>query len=230
MIVAERKPLAEIEKELEGCEKILIAGCGTCVTVCMAGGEKEVGILASMLRMRAKMEGRKLEIVEATVQRQCDREYVEELAELAKGCDAILSMACGVGVNYSTEVLGSVRVLPALDTRFYGANVDEGTWSERCAGCGQCIVAATEGICPIARCSKSLLNGPCGGSQDGSCEVDAKIDCAWQLIYDRLEKLGRLDQLEEILPPKDWSRGRDGGPGTLRREDAARLATGGDEK
>jgi hypothetical protein len=120
-------------------------------------------------------------------------------------------------------------VLPALDTRFFGANIDEGTWSERCAGCGQCIVAATEGICPIARCSKSLLNGPCGGSQDGHCEVDAKIDCAWQLIYDRLEKLGRLDQLEEILPPKDWSRGRDGGPGTLRREDAARLATGDDE-
>lgn len=230
MIVAERKPLAEIKKELEGCGKILIAGCGTCVTVCMAGGEKEVGILASMLRMRSKMNGRQLEVVEATVQRQCDREYVEELAELAKGCDAILSMACGVGVNYATEVLGSVRVLPALDTRFFGANIDEGVWSERCAGCGQCIVAATEGICPIARCSKSLLNGPCGGSQDGRCEVDAKIDCAWHLIYERLEKLGRLDQLEEILPPKDWSKGRDGGPGTVRREEAARLATGGEER
>jgi ferredoxin len=229
MIVAERKPLAEIEQELEGCAKILIAGCGTCATVCMAGGEKEVGILASMLRLRAKMTGRKLEIAEATVQRQCDREYVEELAELARGCDAILSMGCGVGVNYATEVLGTVRVLPALDTRFLGANVDEGVWSERCAGCGECIVAATEGICPIARCSKSLLNGPCGGSQDGRCEVDPQVECAWQLIYERMQKLGRLEKLDQILPPKDWSKGRDGGPRTLRREEALRLAAGGEE-
>jgi ferredoxin len=221
MIVAERKPLDEIERELEGCRKVLIAGCGTCVTVCMAGGEKEVGILASMLRMRARLAGRELEVVEATVQRQCDREYVEELGRLAEGCDAILSMGCGVGVNYSTEVLGSVRVLPALNTRFYGANLEEGVWAERCAGCGECIVAATEGICPIARCSKSLLNGPCGGSQDGKCEVDGETSCAWQLIYDRLEKLGRLEQLERIAPPKDWSKGRDGGPGRVSRADAA---------
>lgn len=223
MIIAERKPLEEIEDEIAGCKKVLIAGCGTCVTVCMSGGEKEVGVLASMLRMRARMKGEQLEIVEATVQRQCDREYVEELAKLAEGCDAILSMACGVGVNYSTEVLGSVRVLPALNTRFYGANVEEGVWSERCAGCGECIVAATEGICPISRCSKSLLNGPCGGSQDGKCEVDGEIPCAWQLIYERMEKLGRLDKLEEITPPKDWSKGRDGGPGKVTRQDATAL-------
>ena len=224
MIVAERKPLEEIEKELEGCKKVLVAGCGTCVTVCMAGGEKEVGTLASMLRMRAKMQGKELETVEATVQRQCDREYVEELGRLAEGCDAILTMGCGVGVNYATEVLDTVRVLPALNTRFYGANVDEGVWSERCAGCGECVVAATEGICPVARCSKSILNGPCGGSQDGKCEVDPEIDCVWQLICERMEKLGRLEQLEEISPPKDWSKGRDGGPGKVKREDATSIS------
>ncbi len=220
MIVAERKPIEEIEKQLEGCKKVLIAGCGTCVTVCMSGGEKEVGVLASMLRMRAKIKGEELEIVEATVQRQCDREYVEELGKMAIGCDAILSMGCGVGVNYSTEVLGRIRVLPGLNTRFYGANVDEGVWSERCAGCGECIVAATEGICPIARCSKSILNGPCGGSQDGTCEVDPEIDCVWQQIYDRVQELGNPDKLEEILPPKNWAKGRDGGPGKVSREDA----------
>ena len=228
MIVAEKKPIEEIEKELEGCRKVLVAGCGTCVTVCMAGGEKEVGVLASMLRMRAQMQGIEREIVEATVQRQCDREYVEELAGLADGCDAILSMGCGVGVNYATEVLRTIRVLPALNTRFYGANVDEGVWGERCAGCGECIVAATEGICPIARCSKSILNGPCGGSQDGHCEVDEGVDCAWHLIYDRMVELGRLDQLEEIMAPKDWSRGRDGGPGKVTREDVTAIAKDGD--
>ncbi len=226
MIVAERKPLEEIEQQLEGCKKVLVVGCGTCVTVCMAGGEKEVGVLASMLRMRSKMRGEKLETVEATVQRQCDREYVEELGRLAEDCDAILSMGCGVGVNYSTEVLRSIRVLPALNTRFYGANIDEGIWSERCAGCGECIVAATEGICPVARCSKSLLNGPCGGSQEGKCEVDPEIACVWQSIYDRMENLGTLDKLEEIQPPKDWSKGRDGGPGKVIREDATKPTDG----
>jgi ferredoxin len=227
MIVAERKPLDEIERELEGCRKVLVAGCGTCVTVCMAGGEKEVGVLASLLRLRASMQGRELEVLEATIQRQCDREYVEQLRQQAEGCDAILSMGCGVGVNYSTEVLQTIRVLPALNTRFFGANLAEGVWSERCAGCGECIVAATEGICPISRCSKSLLNGPCGGSQDGSCEVDAEVPCAWQQIYDRMAQLGRLDRLEDITPPKDWSKGRDGGPGTAKRADAAAIDTAG---
>jgi ferredoxin len=220
MIVAERKPLDEIEELLEGCRKVLVAGCGTCVTVCMSGGEKEVGILASMLRLRAKMKGKEFEVLETSVQRQCDREYVEELAKQAEDCDAILSMGCGVGVNYATEVLRDVRVLPALNTKFLGANIDEGTWSERCAGCGECIVAATEGICPVARCSKSILNGPCGGSQDGQCEIDPAVECAWQLIYDRMEKLGLLEKLEEIQPAKDWSKGRDGGPGKVTREDA----------
>ena len=223
MIVAERKPLEEIEAELKGYKRVLIVGCGTCVTVCMAGGEKEVGVLASMLRMRAKMRGEALEVVEATVQRQCDREYVAPIAQLAEGCDAILSMACGVGVNYATEVVRSPVVLPALNTRFFGANVDEGIWAVRCAGCGDCLLAKTGGICPIARCAKSLLNGPCGGSQDGKCEVSPDVECAWQLIYDRMAALGRLDKLEEIEPPKDWSRGRDGGPGKVVREDATRI-------
>lgn len=223
MIVAERKPLEEIEKELEGYRKVLVVGCGTCVTVCMAGGEKEVGILSSMLRMRAKMRGDELDIVEATVQRQCDREFVEPIAELARDCDAVLSMACGVGVNYVTEILGRPVILPALNTRFFGANVDEGVWAVRCAGCGDCLLAKTGGICPIARCAKSLLNGPCGGSQDGRCEVSPEVECAWQLIYDRMLQLGRLDRLEQIEPPKDWSAGRDGGPGKVVREDATKI-------
>jgi ferredoxin len=223
MIVAERKPLEEIEEELKGCKKVLVVGCGTCVTVCMAGGEKEVGVLASMLKMRAQMRGEELEIVEATVQRQCDKEYVEPIAKLAEGCDAILSMACGVGVNYTTELVHKPPVLPALNTRFFGANVDEGTWAVRCAGCGECILDKTGGICPIARCAKSLLNGPCGGSQDGKCEVSPEVECAWQLIYDRMSELGRLDKLEEIQVPKDWSKGRDGGPGKVVREDATKI-------
>jgi hypothetical protein len=129
-------------------------------------------------------------------------------------------MACGVGVQFASEVFPGKRVVPALNTRFYGANLEMGVWAERCAGCGSCVLEKFGGICPIARCSKSLLNGPCGGSQNGKCEVDPQnIDCGWQLIYDRMKSLGMLDRLEENQPVKDWSAGRDGGPGKIVRED-----------
>ena len=223
MIIAERKPFGEIEDMLEGYEKILLVGCDTCVTVCMAGGEKEVGVLASMLRLNAQKKGREVTVVETTVERQCDREFVEPLKDKVEACDVVLSMACGVGVSYMAEIFDTKRILPAVNTKFYGANIAEGIWAERCAGCGDCVLGVTEAVCPIARCSKSLLNGPCGGSQNGKCEVDAEIDCAWQLIYDRMERLGMLDKLEEIVPPKDWSTGRDGGPGKVVRADVASI-------
>ncbi|HIE53390.1 MAG TPA: hypothetical protein EYP85_16680 [Armatimonadetes bacterium] len=221
MIVAERKPLAEIETALNGCSKVLLVGCGGCVTVCLAGGEKEVSILASLLRMSAQAQGRPLEVEEATIQRQCDREFFAEIREQVEECDLVLSLACGVGVNFFAEMFGDKRIVPALNTRFMGAAVAEGMWAERCLGCGDCILDRTGGICPLARCAKSLLNGPCGGSQEGKCEVDPETECAWQLIYERMEQLGRLEELEEILPPKDWSRGHDGGPGKVVREEVS---------
>jgi hypothetical protein len=107
-----------------------------------------------------------------------------------------------------------------LDTKFYGATDEAGVWSVRCAGCGECVLDKFGGICPIARCSKSLLNGPCGGSQDGMCEIDPdSTDCGWQLIYDRMKKLNLLESLEENQPIKDWSSGRDGGPGKIVKEE-----------
>jgi ferredoxin len=222
MITAVQKPFDEIAAMVAEYEKLLILGCGTCVTVCMAGGEKEVGILASTLRLTNKRTGRAAEIREATIERQCDREFFDEVREQIGWADAVLSMACGVGVQFCSEIFPGVRVLPALDTKFYGTTEEQGVWSERCAGCGTCVLADFGGICPIARCSKSLLNGPCGGSQDGKCEVDPDhLDCGWQLIYDRLNTLGLLHTLEENQPIKDWSTGRDGGPGKIVREDMA---------
>ncbi|MBI3945108.1 MAG: methylenetetrahydrofolate reductase C-terminal domain-containing protein [Armatimonadetes bacterium] len=217
MVIAERKPIAEIREMLEGYRKVLVLGCGTCVTVCMAGGEKEAAILASALRMAEPGK----EFVEATVERQCDREYIDGARADAQECDAILSMACGAGVGFTAEVLEGVRVLPGLNTKSIGVTEQPGVWVERCLACGDCLLSLTGGICPIARCSKSLLNGPCGGSQNGMCEVDQKnIQCGWQLIYDRLKALGRLDLLEEIRPPKNWSAAHDGGPRRVVREDA----------
>ena len=219
MIVAEQKPLEEIRGMIAGCKKILIVGCGTCTTVCFAGGEKEVGILASALRMARGIEGDPIETVERTVQRQCEPEYVDELQEIIEKFDAVLSLGCGAGVQMLAERFPQVLILPGLNTKFIGVTLEQGVWSERCVGCGDCVLDKTAGICPITRCSKSLLNGPCGGSQKGKCEIDPEIDCAWQLIYDRLKALGRLDSLMEIMPPKDWSTGHHGGPRKVVRED-----------
>jgi ferredoxin len=221
MITAVRKPFPEIARMLAGLDKILILGCGTCVTVCMAGGEKEVGILASLLRLAARKEGRSMEIEEATVERQCDREFFDAVREQVATAHAVLSMACGVGVQFLGEVFPETIALPALDTKFYGATVEQGVWAERCSGCGECVIGEFGGICPVTRCSKGLLNGPCGGSQNGKCEVDPeKIDCGWQLIYDRMKALGQLERLETVRPAKDWSVGRHGGPGKIVKEDA----------
>ncbi len=222
MIVAEQKPFQEIYESIRGYKNLLVLGCGTCVTVCMAGGEKEVAVLASAIRLANKKNGVSMQIIEDTIERQCDREFFDEVNETIERADAVLSMACGVGVQYCSELFDGKRVVPALNTKFYGTNLEQGVWGERCAGCGDCVLEKFGGICPVARCSKSLLNGPCGGSQEGMCEVDPdNIECGWQLIYDRLKKLGLLHRLEENEPIKDWSTGRDGGPGTIRREDMA---------
>ncbi|HUT18320.1 MAG TPA: methylenetetrahydrofolate reductase C-terminal domain-containing protein, partial [Anaerolineae bacterium] len=169
MIVAEQKPLDEIKQLVSGYDKVLVLGCGTCVTVCFAGGEKEVGILASSLRMATRLDGIQTEFLEATVQRQCEYEYNEAIAELLSQVDAVLSIACGIGVQTMNEQYPDIQTLPGLNTTFLGQPIEQGVWEERCQACGNCVLGTTGGICPIARCAKSLLNGPCGGSQDGVC-------------------------------------------------------------
>ena len=219
MIVAEKKPIEEVIDQVKDFQKLLIAGCNECVTVCEAGGKKEVGILASALRMYFMNEGKKVEIDEITLERQCDHEYLEEIRDRIDKYDAVLSLACGVGVQFMAEKYFSTPVFPGVNTCFMGAAEERGVWSERCQACGQCILGETAGICPISRCAKRLLNGPCGGSTKGKCEISKDLDCAWQLILDRLKELDRLDDYEKIMPIKDWSTERAGGPRKVVRED-----------
>jgi hypothetical protein len=219
MIVGEQKSIEEISKMIADFDSVLVVGCNTCVAVCHAGGEKEVGILASALRIKNKMEGKNQEIQEASMERQCEREFVEEIADKIEKADCVLSLACGVGPQTIVEFFPDTIVLPGLNTTFYGMPKEQGFFVEFCGGCGNCVLDKTAGICPIVRCSKSMLNGPCGGSQDGKCEVNKEIDCGWQLIYDRLKAQGRLDVMDEILPPKDWTPARHGGPRKMVRED-----------
>jgi len=219
MIVADKKPIEEIIEEIKDFKKILILGCNECVTVCEAGGKKEVGILASALRMYFLNEGKDVDIDERTLERQCDHEYLEEIRDIIDGYDAVVSLACGVGVQFTAEKYFEIPVLPGVNTCFLGATEKRGVWTERCQACGQCILAFTGGICPVSRCAKRILNGPCGGSSKGKCEINKELDCAWQLIVDRLKALNRLEDYEKLFSIKDWSHDRAGGPRKVERED-----------
>ncbi len=219
MIVAEQKTLDEMKTLIGEAHNVLVVGCGTCVTVCFAGGSREAAIVAASLRMATKLDGNSTAVSDVTVQRQCEWEYLDEIAEQVKAADVVLSLGCGIGVQAIAEHFPQTWVVPGLNTSFLGLPTEQGIWAERCAACGDCLLGRTGGICPIARCSKSLLNGPCGGSEDGHCEVNPDIPCAWQLIYDRLSSLGKLDLLLDIQPPKNWKVARDGGPRKIVRED-----------
>lgn len=219
MIIADKKPIEEIIEEIKDYNKILILGCNECVTVCEAGGKKEVEILASALRMYFLNKGREVKIDEVTLERQCDHEYLEEIRDVVDQYDSIVSLACGVGVQFTAEQYHSTPIYPGVNTCFLGVTEKRGLWTERCQACGQCVLARTGGICPISRCAKRILNGPCGGSTKGKCEINKEIDCAWQLIIDRLKALGRIDEYEKLFPLKDWSTDRAGGPRKVVRED-----------
>ncbi|VEN74679.1 conserved hypothetical protein [Candidatus Desulfarcum epimagneticum] len=221
MITAERKPMEEIMGYIGHCRRVLLVGCNECVTVCAAGGKKEVGILSSALQIAFMKAGDTLDIREETLERQCDPEYVEELVPLAGDVDAILSMACGCGVQEVASRFPETPVFPALNTQFMGASERQGVWAERCQGCGDCLIGLTGGICPIARCAKRIMNGPCGGSTNGKCEIDPEVDCAWHLIWHRLKALGLEDRYETIIEGKNWKSSRHGGPRKIIRKDLA---------
>lgn len=219
MIIAEQKPLSEIKELIAKSQQVLVLGCGTCVTVCFAGGDREAQIVASSLRMATKLDNQPKDITHATVQRQCEWEYLDQVADQVGAVDVVLSLGCGIGVQAVAEHFPNTWVVPGLNTTFLGIPVEQGVWDERCAACGDCVLGLTGGICPIARCSKSLLNGPCGGSEEGHCEISPDTPCAWQLIYDRLSSKGKLEVLMDLQPPKNWSTSRDGGPRKIIRED-----------
>lgn len=219
MIIGDSKPLEEILEMIRDKPKVLVVGCRGCVTVCNVGGEKEVGILASSLRIARKKAGEQETVDEFTLERQCDPEYLEELEGKAKEYDALISIACGVGPQFLSERFPDIPIFPGINTTFMGGALEHGVWAERCQSCGNCIVHHFGGLCPIARCSKSLMNGPCGGSADGKCEIAHDVDCIWHLIVEKMEAMGRLEELERVWPVKSWLTSRDGGPRTRIRED-----------
>jgi ferredoxin len=224
MIVAERKPLDVILAMLAPYKRVLVLACGSCVTVCLSGGEKQADELASQLRLAARAKGRDLTVDVDCITRQCDREFIENLKKPLGQYDAVLSIACGVGVGFMSEQVPATPVLPGLNTTFYGACTVPGTWAEYCGGCGECVLGVTGGICPVVRCSKGLVNGTCGGTSKGKCEVSKDMDCGWYLIFKRLQETGRLDEYRKVRPPKSWSKDRNGkGVRRLTHKELAQL-------
>jgi ferredoxin len=205
MIVASPKSITELKSIIAEHKKVLFVGCGTCVTVCLAGGEREVSISSYAVRMARKLDRNPIEITQITIERQCENEFLKDLAEAASKVEAIVSFGCGAGVQAIAERFPDKPVYAGLNTQFLGILEGQAVWTEKCLGCGNCMLAQFGGICPVTRCAKRLLNGPCGGSLESRCEVDSDRPCAWQLIYTRLKNIGQLERLEEVVPPKDWS-------------------------
>ena len=206
MIVASPKSIKEIVSLIDRHQKVLFVGCGTCVTVCLAGGEREVGIAAYAVRMARKLAGKPVEIEQVTIERQCENEFIKDLVPMVARNEAIVSFGCGAGVQAIAERFPTKPVYAALNTEFLGILEDQAVWTEKCMACGDCMLATFGGICPVTRCAKRMLNGPCGGTTEDHCEVADDRPCAWQIIYKRLKDIGQLDRLDPIIPPKDWSR------------------------
>ncbi|MEW6140006.1 MAG: methylenetetrahydrofolate reductase C-terminal domain-containing protein [Thermodesulfobacteriota bacterium] len=202
MIVAKPKEFSEIVDMVRDCTRVLVAGCGTCVAVCLAGGEKEASIMATRLQLVLGRDNENFEAFAATVERQCDREFLNLFEDQVRRADAVVSLACGAGIQFLSDVYPDTPVFPGVDTSFIGVAEGAGIWTERCRSCNQCYLGITGGICPVTMCAKSLLNGPCGGPQDGKCETAPDRDCAWVKIIERLERQSRLDILKDFVPPR----------------------------
>jgi ferredoxin len=205
MIVGERKPFEEILEMLGDYKKVLNIGCGGCTSICLAGGQREVSELSGELEAHVANAGSAVEIHEHTIERQCNEQFFAEVDGMVPEYDAVLSMACGAGVQFVAERYPKTPVFPMLNTSFVGIDKGVGWYEENCRTCGDCVLADTAGICPVARCGKNLWNGPCGGTRTtGACELDPSVDCAWYQIHDRLKAQGRLHLITKIRPPRDW--------------------------
>ncbi len=230
MIITQQKPFEEIIGFLERSNAVFICGCSECATLCKTGGEEEVKQMKKRLEETGKKGSGWVVLDPACNILENKKHFRENKAQLSKA-DSILVLACGNGVQAVSESIDKI-VYPGVNTLFLGDIIRFGQFEERCQLCGECLLDKTGGICPISRCSKSLLNGPCGGSENGKCEIDPDIDCAWQLIIDRLSKQEQIDRLKEIIPAKDWSTSRDGGPRKLniREPHHKKMATSEEKK
>ena len=211
MIITKQKPLEEVLESLKGKKKIFLIGCALCATTCKTGGEEQLNTIEEELEKKGKRVTGKVVLDPACSFLEVKRLYRKHRDEVDSS-DAILSYACGGGTQALVELIEEREVFPGNDTLFQGEiakmTLKEAEFVQKCSLCGECLLASTGGICPVTRCPKGLLNGPCGGIKDGKCEVSSDIDCVWLTIYERLKSLGLLDNMKKIRQPKDHSKSK----------------------
>ncbi len=214
MLTTKQKPLEQILGYLDGERSVFILGCKGCAEGCHTGGEQEAADMQQKLKEAGKtVTGTAL--IDFMCQESLVRMTLQAQEDKVVAADSLLALCCGVGVQATSAVVDKM-VHPGCNTVSMGGRHAEWREGERCMECGDCVLEFTGGICPVARCSKFLMNGPCGGSVKGKCEVSQDVPCAWQLVIDRLTKLGRLDKMEKIVAPKDWSISLTAGAATKR--------------
>ena len=198
--ITQQKPEEEIYRLLDDRVRIFIVGCGTCATLTHTGGEPEVMSMKEALSAKGKLITGDMVLPVA-----CDNltgEALKDYGEQIEQADVLLIMACGFGVQ-TIAMQTKKMVVPALNTLFMGKETGLGRFDEICSQCGTCILGETGGICPVTSCHKGLLNGPCGGTSNGMCEIDDNKDCAWTLIYNRLKELDKLDAMRKLHKPRN---------------------------
>ncbi len=219
MIVGEHKPIEEVIESVREYKNIMVVGCQTCVSVSLTGGSRAAAELCDSLTHVFNKDKGGYIIKSTSLERQCEKDWIKPFFDSLEGIDAVLSLACGAGVQTMSDIFTDIPVIPGLNTTFIGALDEPGILNEKCVGCGDCLLALTGGICPVARCAKSLFNGPCGGSNKGLCEISISlgrdVECAWHLIVERLSMLGKLDNYYEIGRRKNWAKSNAGGPRQL---------------
>jgi hypothetical protein len=205
------KPAEEVDRLLDDAGRVFVIGCGTCTTLTRTGGLEEVA--AEVARLTA---GGRLVTGSVVLPVACDEltaEALREYGDAVNMADAVLVMSCAFGVQtVARQVLKTV--VPFQNTLFIGKEKGRLLFDEICQQCGDCILGETGGVCPVVSCHKGLVNGPCGGTNSGKCEIDSDKDCAWTLIYERLEKLGKLDLMRRLQPPRNHQ--VEPGPGKIR--------------
>jgi ferredoxin len=206
MIISQQKPLDDLLSSLREYHKIFLVGCGECATTCKSGGQPEIDKMRLDLEKAGKIITGSCILSAPCVAAKLKTELAKNIKALRQS-DAALILACGLGVqSFKDNDRLDLGVFPALDTLF-GAVMDaQGNFLEKCSMCAECVLDVTAGICPVTLCSKGLLNGPCGGVNQGKCEVDSQKDCAWVLIYRELDKKKKLASFAEIRKPRDFKK------------------------
>ena len=199
--ITKSKSKEEIYRLLDGLNRVYIIGCGTCVTLTRTGGAPEVAAMKEELLSSGKLVTGQI-VVPVACDNLTSEILNEEMGQIEQA-DVLLIMTCAYGVQTVSSQLGRM-VVPALDTLFIGKENASGGFNEICTQCGTCIIGETGGICPVTTCHKGLVNGPCGGTNQGKCEIPNNKDCAWTLIYNRLSELGRLDSMRKLQGPRNF--------------------------